>query len=86
MSRASDETSRSLELVGDLTLEEKADLVVGRDLWTTQPVERLGIRSVWLSDGPHGLRKVSSIRWKAPRSEPATCFPTESALGASWDV
>ena len=81
-----DENHRARELLGRMTLEEKAALVVGRDLWTTQPVERLGIRSIWLSDGPHGLRKVSIPTWESRKSEPATCFPTESALAASWDV
>jgi beta-glucosidase len=75
------------ELLGQLTLEEKAALTVGRDTWTTAPVERLGIPSVWLSDGPTGLRKSQSrTDLGVGTSVPATCFPTESALGASWDV
>ena len=78
---------RAAELLGKMTLEEKASLTVGRDAWTTQPIERLGVPSIWLSDGPTGLRKVS----EAPLiglgiSEIATCFPTESCLGASWDA
>jgi beta-glucosidase len=73
-------------LLGRLTLEEKAALTVGRDSWTTVPVERLGIPSVWLSDGPTGLRKShSGTDMGVGTSVPATCFPTESALGASWD-
>ncbi|MBJ7598051.1 MAG: glycosyl hydrolase [Candidatus Nephthysia bennettiae] len=73
-------------LLGQLTLEEKAALIVGRDSWTTAPVERLGIPSVWLSDGPTGLRKsYSGTDMGVGTSVPATCFPTESALGASWD-
>jgi beta-glucosidase len=74
------------QLLGQLTLEEKAALTVGRDSWTTVPVERLGIPSVWLSDGPTGLRKShSGTDMGVGTSVPATCFPTESALGASWD-
>ncbi|MDQ6921955.1 MAG: hypothetical protein M3170_10180, partial [Candidatus Dormibacteraeota bacterium] len=73
-------------LLGQLTLDEKAALTVGRDSWTTAPVERLGIPSVWLSDGPTGLRKShSGTDMGVGTSVPATCFPTESALGASWD-
>jgi beta-glucosidase len=79
--------SRVDALLRELTLEEKASLTVGRDLWTTRPVERLGIPSVWLADGPTGLRKAaSSTEVGVGSSVPATCFPTESALAASWDI
>jgi beta-glucosidase len=74
-------------LLDALTLEEKAALSIGRDTWTTQPVERLGIPSVWLSDGPTGLRKAyTGADMSVGHTIPATCFPTESALGSSWDV
>ncbi len=75
------------ELVSQLTLEEKALLCVGRDFWTTQPIERLNIPSVWMTDGPHGLRKAAtSDAVGIGDSEPATCFPTASALASSWDL
>jgi beta-glucosidase len=74
-------------LLEQLTLEEKAALTVGRDAWTTVPVERLGIPSVWVSDGPTGLRKVrASDEMSLTNTVPATCFPTESSLAATWDV
>ncbi len=79
--------ARARDLVTRMTLEEKAALTVGRDFWTTQPVERLGIPSIWLADGPTGVRKSPSSH--APGigdSLPATCFPTASALASSWDV
>ncbi len=79
--------ARVRELVTRMTLEEKAVLTVGRDFWTTQPVERLGIPSIWLADGPTGVRKSPSPQ--APGigdSLPATCFPTSSALASSWDI
>lgn len=73
-------------LVAQLTLEEKVSLTIGRDSWTTTPIERLGIPSVWLSDGPTGLRKSQrSDAIGIGDSEPATCFPTASALASSWD-
>ncbi len=76
-----------LTLVPRLTLEEKVSLVIGRDMWTTQPVERLGIPSIWLSDGPTGVRKArESSAIGLGDSLPATCFPTASLLGATWDV
>jgi beta-glucosidase len=80
-------TTRAEGLLARLTLEEKAALTVGRDAWTTVPVERLGVPSVWLSDGPTGLRKLlASDDLSISNTLPATCFPTESALAASWDV
>lgn len=74
------------EVVRRLTLEEKAALCVGKDYWTLRGVPRFGLPSLWLADGPHGLRKQ-------PRSDnvslagnvPATCFPTAAALAATWD-
>jgi beta-glucosidase len=76
-----------LALVAAMTLEEKASLCSGRDFWTTKPVERLGIQSWMMTDGPHGLRKqsVANESIGLGDSVPATCFPTASALGASWD-
>ena len=44
------------ELVAQLTLEEKAGLCSGADFWHTKAVERLGIPTLMVSDGPHGLR------------------------------
>lgn len=75
------------ELVAQLTLEEKARLCGGRDFWTTHPIERLSIPSVWMSDGPHGMRKaLSSDAGGLGNSEPATCFPTASAQASSWNL
>ena len=45
------------DLIAKLTLEEKAGLTSGRDFWHTKAVERLGIPSEMMTDGPHGLRK-----------------------------
>ncbi|HEY2273664.1 MAG TPA: glycoside hydrolase family 3 C-terminal domain-containing protein [Jatrophihabitantaceae bacterium] len=75
-------------LLEQLTLTEKAALCLGSDFWHTAPVERLGIPAVALSDGPHGLRKVpeDGVDVALGESLPATCFPTASALGSSWDV
>lgn len=74
-------------LVSQLTLEEKASLTSGRDAWSTQPIERLDIPYIWVADGPHGLRRAPSTdTWGYGDQAPATCFPTASALAASWDV
>jgi beta-glucosidase len=74
-------------LLAELTLEEKASLCLGADFWHTAPVERLGIPAVMMTDGPHGLRKQpgEADHVGISGSLPATCFPTASALGSSWD-
>ena len=74
-------------LVAQLTLEEKASLCSGRDDWSTQPIERLNIPWIWLADGPHGLRRAPATN-KAGYGDqlPATCFPTASALAATWNL
>ena len=75
-------------LLAELTIEEKASLVSGQGFWWTRRVERVGIGSIMVSDGPHGLRKQdrSADHVGIGGSVPATCFPTASALASSWDV
>jgi beta-glucosidase len=79
--------SNASSLISQLTVEEKASLCLGASFWHTTPVERLGIPSIMVSDGPHGLRKQPDEGDHAgiSGSVPATCFPTASALGSSWD-
>jgi len=73
------------EFVSKMTLEEKASLCSGLDFWRTKPVERLGIPSIMMTDGPHGLRKAKGEEVGIGDSVPATCFPTASALASSWN-
>ncbi|MCA1784033.1 MAG: beta-glucosidase, partial [Intrasporangiaceae bacterium] len=82
-----DITTRAGELVRQLTLEEKASLCSGSDFWTTQGVERVGIPAVTVTDGPHGVRLQAGAtdHLGLNDSVPATCFPTASALAATWD-
>lgn len=68
-------------LLATLTLEQKAGLLSGLDSWRTKPLPASGVPAVWLSDGPHGVRRELA----ALESEPSTCFPNESALAATWD-
>jgi beta-glucosidase len=76
--------SKAKELTAKMTLEEKASLCSGRDFWTTKPIERLGLASICLTDGPHGVRKAAGTDFT--NSAPATCFPTASALACTWDT
>jgi beta-glucosidase len=73
--------------VDDLTLAEKAALCQGADFWHTVGLEEHGVERVTLSDGPHGLRNKSEQHdpIAVDGSPPATCFPTASALGSSWN-
>ena len=75
------------KLISEMTLEEKASLCSGKDFWYLKGVERLDIPSIMVTDGPHGLRKQASDTSKIGIEDtvPATCFPTASALAATWD-
>lgn len=70
-----------------MTLEEKASLMSGRDFWTTQNIDRLGIKSIFLADGPHGIRKQAAAadHLGLNASNPATCFPTAATVANSWN-
>ena len=75
------------ELVARMSLEEKASLLSGADFWHTKAVERLGIRPVMVSDGPHGLRKQDdkADHLGVNESIKAVCFPAACASTASFD-
>lgn len=80
---------RHQDLIARMTLEEKIRLCSGASYWTTEAMPRHGIRSIFLSDGPHGLRKQVTERVDhlgANASLPATCFPTASAVASTWDL
>ncbi|QUI21624.1 glycoside hydrolase family 3 C-terminal domain-containing protein [Vallitalea pronyensis] len=75
------------QLVQQMTLEEKASLCSGSDFWHTQPIERLNIPAVMVSDGPHGLRKQDdkADHLAVNESIKAVCFPAGCATAASFD-
>ena len=73
-------------LLAGLSAEEKAALVAGTDFMYTNPVPRLGIPSLRMSDGPHGLRVQGEGGDNGVTgSFPATAFPTAAALACGWD-
>lgn len=75
------------EIITKMTLEEKAALCTGANMWTTTPIERLGVPELIMSDGPHGLRRMPDVHAMSQgESMPATCFPTASCTAATWDV
>lgn len=75
------------DILDRLTLEEKVALLSGRDIWSTYPVERVGLPAMYLSDGPHGVRRQlgEGDHLGLNASQPATCFPTAAGLANSWD-
>lgn len=78
-------------ILAKLTLKEKIALTYGANFWQTIPMEKVGIPTVMMSDGPHGLRKQNTAGEGADMlgvqpSQPATCFPTGVCIGNSWDV
>jgi len=73
-------------LIGAMTLDEKASLTAGANMWYLPPVERLGIPALKVSDGPSGVRGESltgrrslSLPWRYL----AISEPTAAAMNAS---
>ena len=76
------------ELIKKMTLEEKASLTSGKNFWETMNIPHLGIKSMFLSDGPHGIRKQAAAadHLGLNKSLPATCFPTSATIANSFNV
>jgi beta-glucosidase len=72
------------DLIDEMTLQEKVSLCTGADWWHTTSIERLGIPSIRMADGPHGTRIPSAHNEAA--SLPATCFPTGVSMAATWNT
>ena len=66
--------------LGALTLEEKVQLLTGRDFWNTWPIEKIGLRRILVSDGPSGVRGEA---WD--ERDPSLNLPSATALASAWD-
>lgn len=75
------------KVVSEMTLEQKAAFLTGKDFWQTQDFPELGVPSLFLADGPHGLRKQAAAadHLGLNASIPATCFPTAATMANSWN-
>ena len=75
------------DILDKLTLKEKASLISGKDFWQTVNIDRVGIPSAFLSDGPHGVRRQAAAadHLGLNASIPATCYPTAATMANSWD-
>lgn len=76
------------ETISNMTLEQKIALCSGQSFWETKEFTEFSIPSLFLSDGPHGLRKQEGEgdHLGLNASVATTCFPTASAVSATWDV
>jgi beta-glucosidase len=79
--------AEAVSIVSNMTLDEKVLLFTGKNFWSLNGVERLGLPSIFVTDGPHGLRKQTGTgdHLGINESVPATCFPTASATACSFD-
>lgn len=75
------------EIIKQMSLEEKALMMSGKNTWETVDFEKYGIPSMAMSDGPHGLRRQAGAgdHLGLNASLPATCFPTAATIANSWD-
>ena len=74
-------------IIKNMTVEEKAAFLSGKNEWQTRDFPRLVISSILCSDGPHGVRKQAGAgdHLGLNPSLPATCFPTAATVAGSWD-
>ncbi len=84
------------KILNEMTLEEKANFVSGSDFWHTQNIDRLGVKALLMTDGPHGVRMEADQNADISAEDDgvlntsnltykSTCFPTACATGSSWD-
>ena len=83
MSTTKEIKQRVEELLKKMTIDEKVAMLAGRDIWNTVAVERLGIPSITMTDGPHGVRSTAPEAGR--KMGTVTAFPTGIAMGASWN-
>lgn len=74
-------------MLRQMTLQQKASLLAGASHWNTRSIDQVGLENIALSDGPHGLRHQAGAadHLGINESQPATCFPSASALACSFD-
>ena len=78
-----DPEARVEALLEAMTVAEKVSLLAGTSMWTTPPIERLGIPAIKVSDGPNGARGGGGF---AGGSLSSACFPVGIALASSWNT
>ena len=87
--RLMDNEQRITSLIQQMTLEEKIDMLHGKNMFSSAGIERLGIADVEYADGPFGIREeMEPHSWNSAHltTDSATFFPTGSALAATWST
>jgi beta-glucosidase len=79
---------KNLELIRQMTLEEKASLMSGENFWMSKKIDRLGIPAITFADGPNGVRSQTDQvdHLGLNPGKPSTCYPTASAIANSWNT
>ena len=75
----------AVDILGAMTLEEKAALITGDSAWTTTAIPRVGLPSLRMADGPHGVRRTGATDSMAFAASPATCFATACCTASTWN-
>lgn len=75
------------KILRQMTTEDKIALCSGENFWETKKYEKYGIPSLFMCDGPHGLRKQENVAdmLGVNESKKATCFPSEVTTAGSWN-
>lgn len=75
------------KIISSMTVRQKAELLTGKNFWQTKDFSELGVPSIFLADGPHGLRRQAAKADHLGLNEsiPATCFPTAATMANSWN-
>jgi beta-glucosidase len=75
------------DMVSTLSIDQKIKLLSGKNFWYLNALPKYDLKSIMLTDGPHGLRKQTGTGDAVGLSDsiPSTCFPTASCLASSWD-
>ncbi len=80
---------RVSDLLGRMTVEEKASLCHAYSAFTSAPIPRLGIPEMDMSDGPHGVRiELRRDSWLSAGRDDDQCtyLPTGVAMASTWNV
>lgn len=74
-------------LLEQMTVEEKASLCSGQDIWQLKVIQRLNIPRIRLCDGPSGLRLQTDAdnHLGVNASKEMVCYPAGSAAASSFD-